>query len=462
MERSETKKKKSGWRFFVNILLVFFLLIIGVAGFLVYSVVMAPMNLDDPQAMAASAPMSVDERFRFSAADGTAQVKLDKGDLWSIILDRAGEDFLDSINEELAPYALSVSGCGMDLDEEALQLNLQMHYKQIRLAVKVPCDLEINGGHMVLKPTAVKLGAIPLPVDTLLSNVKWEYDMVLPVIDNVSLTGFAEDGILLTGDVDQNIHGLVFIDEAFQRVVLFSKSMQNLVNLVQTKEEWKDVLLGFEADPAKAEEFYEGLFLLSDDVKRNIYLEKRGVFARRFFPDIDFDNITQERNNLINQFGVDVSLLKEFFTEVSDDYNDKKFKLSDGEFLLNNQPFHAGQYNEEKYGKLFEELDPDRVFLVLVDAKNGYISDTVPLKRMVDKKQQFTQEVDFNKPYILGCVVFAESGDPFLLYDAQIEVISYTGKPSSVLRRTILHPLTQENVETLQVPGKFGVWTIKS
>ncbi len=462
MERSETKKKKSGCSFCVMVLLVFFLLIIGVAGFLVYSVVMAPLNLDDPQAMVASVPMSVGERFRFSAADGTAQVKLDKGDLWSFILDHEGDDFLDSINEELSPYSLSVSGCGIYLDEEELRLNLEMYYKKIRLVVKVPCDLEINGGHMVLKPTGVKLGAITLPVDALLSNVRWEYDIVLPVIDNVILAGFVEDGILLTGDVDQNIHGLVSIDETFQRVTLFSKSMQNLVNLVHTKEEWKDVLLGFEEDPANAEEFYEGIFLLSDDVKREIYLEKRDVFAQRFFPGLDFTNITEERNNLIKQFGVDVSLLKEFFTDVSDDYNDKKFKLSDGEFLLNNQPFRADQYNEEKYGKLFEELDPDRVFLVLVDAENGYSSDTDPLKRMVDKKQQFTQEVDFNKCYILGCVIFAESGDPFLLYDAEIEVISYTGKPSDFLRRTILHPLTQEDVATLQVPGKFGVWTIQS
>ena len=456
MAHSETKENKSGRRSGKGIGLVILLLILGAIGFLVCSVVMAPLQLDDPQAMAASAPMSVGERFRFSAADGTAQIKLDKGDLWSFILDHEGNDFLDQINEELSAYSLSVSGCGMQLDEDMLQMNLEMHFKKIRLAVKVPCDLEIKGGHMVVKPTGVKLGVISLPVEEQLSDVEREYDMKLPVIDDVSLAGLTKDGILVTGSVDQNIHGLVSNDDTFQRVILFSKSMQNLVNLVQEKVTWKDVLLGFEEDPANAEEFYEGIFMLSDDVKRKIYLENRDdVLTRRLFPGLDFSDIKKNRNDLILQLGTDVALLKEFFTDLFDDYNDKKFKLSDGEFFLDDQPFHAGVYSEGKYGDLFEKLDPDRVFLILVDAYDGYVRHTDPLKRMTDKKQQFTQEVDFNKSYILGCVIFAESGDPFLVYDADIHLEAM----DAYIRRTMLHPLTQEEVEALQVPGQFGVWT---
>ena len=456
MENSETKKKKSGCGSCLIVLLVFVLLIVGAVGFLAYTIVMAPLKLDDPQAMAASAPMSVGERFRFSSADATAQVKLDKGDIWSFILEHAGDDFLDGINEELSSYSLSVSGCGIHLDEDKLQLNLEVFYQEkIRLVVKAPCDLEIKDGHIVAKPTGVKLGIISLPVDSLLSGVEVEEDMVLPVIDHVNLEGFTKDAILLTGKVDQNIQDMVAMDETFERVTLFNESLQNIVRLMDNREEWKNILRSFEEDPASAEVFYRGIFSLSDELKRKEYLEDMDGLTLRIFPGLDLAGVKESRNDLIMELGEDVSLLKEFFTDVFDDYNDKKFTLSDGEFLLDGQPFHAGRYSEGKYGDLFEKLDPDQVFLVLVDAKDGYLRFTDPLKRMADKNQQFTQKVDFNKPYILGCVIFADNGDAFLVYDADIhlEVIN------AYIRRTILKALTQEEVAALQVPGKFGVWT---
>ena len=454
MAHSETNEKKSGRRSGAVIVLVILLLIFGSIGYLAYSAVMAPLKLDDPQAMAASAPMSVGERFRFSAADGTAQVKLDKADLWSFILDHEGDDFLDHINDELSSYALSVSGCGIQLNEKMLRVDLEVFYKNVRLVVKVPCDLEINDGHMVLKPTGVKLGVIPLPVSELLSDVKQEYDIVLPVVDDVSLNGFVKDGILVTGSVDQDIHNMVVMDETFERVILFSESMQNIVNLVKGEENWDHILRSFEEDPASAEAFYRGIFSLSDEIKRKEYLEDRDVLTQRFFPGLDLAGIKEARNDLIKELGEDIALLKEFFTDLFDDYNDKKFTLADGEFLLDGQPFHAGAYSEGKYGGLFEKLNPDPVFLVLVDAEDGYLRNTDPLKRMVDKKQQFTREVDLNKPYVLGCVIFADNGDAFLVYDADMHLEFM----NAYIRSTILQPLTQEEVAALQVPGQFGVW----
>ena len=456
MANSETKEKKSGCGSCLIVLLVILLLIVGAVGFLAYTIMKAPLKLDDPKAMAASEPMSVGERFRFNAADGTAQVKLDKGDIWSFVLEHAGDDFLDGINEEISSYSLSVSGCGIHLDEDALQLNLEVFYNEkIRLVVKVPCDLEIKDGHIVAKPTGVKLGLIPLPVDSLLSDVVVEYDMVLPVIDDVKLDGFVKDGILLTGKVDQNIQDMVAMDETFDRVTLFNESLQNIVRLMDNKDEWKNILRSFEEDPASAEVFYRGIFSLSDELKRKEYLEDRDVLTQRFFPGLDLAGVKEARNDLIKEMGEDVALLKDFFTDLFDDYNDKKFTLADGVFLINDQPFHAGTYSEGKYGDLFEKLDPDEVFLVLVDAEDGYLRNTEALKKITDKKQQFTQKVDFNKTYILGCVIFAENGDAFLVYDADMHLEFM----NIYIRSTILQPLTQEEVAALQVPGQFGVWT---
>ena len=399
--------------------------------------------------------MSVGERFRFNAADGTAQVKLDKGDIWSFILEHAGDDFLDAINDEISSYSLNVSGCGIQLDEDELQLNLEVFYQEkIRLVVKAPCDLEIKNGHIVMKPTGIKLGLIPLPVDSLLSGVEVEEDMVLPVIDDVNLAGFTKDAILVTGKVDQNIQDMVAMDETFDRVTLFSESLQNIVRLMDNEEEWKNILRSFEADPASAEVFYRGIFSLSDELKRKEYLEDMDGLTLRIFPGLDLVGVKESRNDLIKELGDEFALLKDFFTDLFDDYNDKKFTLADGVFLLEDQPFHAGLYSDGKYGGLFEKLNPDEVFLVLVDTADGYNRFTDPLKKITDKKQLFTQKVDFNKVYILGCVIFAENGDAFLVYDAEVHV---EGK--YYLRSTTLNPLTPEEVAALQVEGQFGVWT---
>ena len=454
MANNETKEKKSGCGSCLLVLLVFVLLIVGAVGFLAYTIIMAPLKLDDPKAMAASEPMSVGERFRFNAADGTAQVKLDKGDIWSFILEHAGDDFLDGINEEISSYSLSVTGCGIQLDEDAVQLNLEVFYNDsIRLVVKAPCDLEIKNGHIVAKPTGVKLGIISLPVDSLLSDVEVEYDMVLPVIDNVNLAGFTKDAILVTGKVDQNIQDMVAMDEIFDRVTIFNESLQNIVRLMDNKDEWKNILRSFEEDPASAEVFYRGIFSLSDELKRKEYLEEMDGLTLRIFPWMDLAGVKESRNDLIKELGEDFALLKEFFTDLFDDYNDKKFTLADGVFLMEDQPFDLRAYSEGKYGDLFEKLDPDKAFLVLVDTADGYNRFTDPLKKITDKKQQFTQKVDFNKVYILGCVIFAENGDAFLVYDAEVHV---EGK--YYLRSTTINPLTPEEVAALQVEGQFGVW----
>ena len=75
MARKEGKSKAG------IVILVLLLLLAGAAGFLYYSIVKAPLALDDPQAMAASAPMKAEERFSFDASNGTAQVKMDASDL---------------------------------------------------------------------------------------------------------------------------------------------------------------------------------------------------------------------------------------------------------------------------------------------------------------------------------------------------------------------------------------------
>ena len=155
MTQHDTSEKRSKGGCGGGILaLIILLLIAGTVGYIYYSVVKAPIDLDDPQKLAVSDPMTPQERFVFSP-DGTVQVTLDKGDIWHLILSHTGDDFLDLINREIDAYNLSVSGCAIHMDEDGLRLDLELYFKQTRLVAKVPCDLDITGQRISFTPTGV-------------------------------------------------------------------------------------------------------------------------------------------------------------------------------------------------------------------------------------------------------------------------------------------------------------------
>ena len=88
-QTSEKQPKRRTWIWII--LLIVVILIGGTAGFLYFGVINAPLELDDPQQMAAAAPMSAEERFRFSAADQSVQMKVSKEDLWYFVLSAYGD-----------------------------------------------------------------------------------------------------------------------------------------------------------------------------------------------------------------------------------------------------------------------------------------------------------------------------------------------------------------------------------
>lgn len=434
------------------IFLILLLLLAGAGGYLYYSVVKVPFEPDDFRKMAAAEPMSAEERFRFSS-DGTAQIRMDAADIWSVILENAGTDFLDVLNKELSGLSLSVSGCHIHLDQEGLRLDLELRYRDTRLVARVPCDLEFSGRHISLAPTGVKLGVIPLPVERLLSSVKLEYDLTLPVIPEVTRLDFVTDALLLTGPVEQDIRTLVPLDDKLYRGAVFLESLQPLTEALTAEAGFARLLEHLEKDPGSVEDLYRQLFVMADDRVCAAYLEERQDLTRRFFPGIDFAAVTEEQEALSNELSAWGNSLDQFFTEVVGDYNDKNFRLSGGEFLKKRKPFHPSLYGEGKYDALFEILDPDAVFLILVDAQNGFIRKTSSFYRMADEKQEFTQPVDFDKTYIIGCVLRSVDSDPYLLYEEEI------AEANSYFRHIVIHPLTEEEVLQLQVPGKFGVWS---
>lgn len=448
MANEKQPKKRS---FAGIIILIIFLLLLGGVGYLYYTAVKAPLELDDPYAMAAAAPMSAEERFTFSA-DGTAQIKMNKADFWNLVLTHAGDDFMDQLNQELSAYDLSLSGCAIRMSEEGVRLDLELYYKEIRLVAQLPCDLQFSGQHILLKPTNLKVGVISLPVKALLSAAKVEYDVILPVITEVTEVRFAQDAILLTGPVEEDIRSLIPSEEKIRKCAVFSQSQQTLADTLQTEDGVHKILTHLEKNPADIEKLYQNLFVLAEPDVTEAYLEDRMGLTERFLPGVDFDATAQPQAELIEEMNAKVLELEKFFTELVGDYNEKNFKLSGGQFIKKRKAFSAAQYGAGKYDALFELLDPESMFLILVDAQDGHIRKTSSFYRMADEKQEFTQPVDFNKTYILGLVFRSIDGEPYLMYESEIQ------GSNTYSRKIKLVPLTEEEASALQVEGKFGVW----
>lgn len=447
-EKKPKKRSRAG-----IVLLIIFLLLAGTVGYLYYSVVKAPLELDNPQKIVSSAPMAAQERFCFSAADGTARIKLDKSDLWHVILTNAGDDFMDKVNEEVSSYGLRVSGCAIHMDEEGLRLDLELFYKEIRLIARVPCELEADGRHFCLRPTGLKLGVISLPVGNLISGLKLEYDQVLPVITEVNQIGYESGAVVLTGPVEADVRTLLPQGDVLNRAVVFCEASQPLVDALWNEAGFADIMAYLEQHPASVEDLYRELFTLAETDVTEDYLEDRNGLTERFFPGINFPAVAQEQEVLTKELRVLYITLEKFFTNAVNEYNEKRLSIQDSVFIYEKQPFQAGLFEYRKYGPVFEVLDPEAAFLIVVDAQDGFIRKTSSFYRMVDENQPFTQEVDFNKTYILGCVLRSVDGDPYLLYEEELT------QNNLYIRQIKLEALTEEEVTALQEPGKIGVWT---
>jgi len=434
--------------------LVILLILAGAAGLLYYSACKAPLDLDDPRKLADAAPMGPEERFVFSAAEGTAQVKLDKADLWFVILSNTGDDFMDTVNEELSPYGLNISGCAIRADEnKGMWLDLELFYKQNRAVAKVFCDLEFSGSQMTLKPTTVKLGIMPLPVGKLLSGVKLEYDLVLPVLDQVTQVAYCDDAVLLTGTMEQDVRTLVPRDRKLEKAVLFCEQLQPVADALETQEGFSAILTYLQQHPGSVEELYRDLFTLTQYDTSRAYLADRQGLTQRFFPGIDFEAVAAERYSLEEELGAKFVLLERFFSEAVSEFNGARLVLSGGEFLQKDTPFLTTQFGYQLYADLAQALDPESFGLVLVDVENGYSRNTAALGQMTDGEQAFTQSVDLEKSYVLGMLMGSVDGEPYLMYETEY---SENGLYHRVVTQV---KLTPEEAAALQVPGKFGVWT---
>ena len=447
---AKTRKKRSP----VGIIfLVVLLILAGAAGYLYYTIVKAPLTLDDPEKMAASRPMDAQDRFAIVAEDKSVQVKLEAADFWTVILSQSEADVLEVLNRELSGYDLSVSGCAIAIDEAGLRLDLELFYQEIRLVARIPCNLEFTGNKITMTPAGVTLGQIPLPVEDMLPDIKLEFKVDVPVVDQVTDVSYVSGAVVLEGSVKEGIQEVIPSEDQIYRAVLFDTNMKSIADELFTDAGFSALTEKLQKNPGNVEDLYRQLFLLAGVEETAAYVESSCGLTQRFFPGIDLEVLNQDQLNQTEFIREQTLTLEKFFNKLVNEYNDKKFTLSKGQFTLKGKEFHAAKYGSGDFDSLFAYLNPEEVFLVLVNTEDSFIRNTSSFYRMAKEGLEFTKEVDYNKTYILGCVLRSVEGKPFLMYEKHID------REGGYSRGVKLIPLTEEQVSQMHQPDKIGVWS---
>ena len=441
----------------VGILLLIILLVIGGGfGFLYYTITTDTVTTDNPAAFAAQAPMPASQRFVFDAVQETAQIKLDKSDLWWLLLPEMEENVLEDANSKLEAYGLRITGYGFNITEEGIFIDLEAMYQSLRLPVHILTDLDFDASGFTLTLTKAKLGPIQLPAANLLRSADLRMDVDWPVITDITDVSYMQDAVLLTGTLTQDMLSCVQKVCGNDAIGWFSTSHQHVFRAARAADGYKELLPALEQDPGSVETLYHDLFTLSSVQEYEEFMDASKNLSHRFFPGIDYAGWEKENDSVRAKWVFCDVMVDKLVTQVSMDFNNRRFKLKNGAFYLGKSVFDPLDYFTDdttlKMQQLFNVIDVDKFHLVLVGSINGYAVDSPVLNKVCDKKQELTQKLDRKEAYPVGCIFQGVNGEYFLRYESMKISESSTSK----LLKTVT--LTQAEYESLVQEGKIGVW----
>lgn len=457
---SDTAKKSSNsaLRIAGILFLSITLIIIGSLVALYFTITKGAATIDDPAALADQTPMPASSRFDFDTASETAQIRLDKSDLWWLALPEMDEDFLETANHELEPYQLHLNGYGLNITEDGIIIDLEAMYRSVRLPVHILTDLDFDASGFSLTLTKAKLGPLPLPTAGLLSSVNLQIDADWPVITDITEVSYHPDAVVLTGTVTQDM--LSWVRESCQNDTIgwFSSPLQEVFRVARKEDGFRELLPGLEQDPGSVETLYYDLFILAEAHEYEAFMDTSRNLSHRFFPGIDYSGRDQEYKATQEQWMHYDSLVDQLVTQVSTDFNNRRFRLKDGEFYLGKSTFDVLNYitddSTQQIQELFNLIDPDKFQLILVGSINGYAVDSPALNKICDKSQPLTQKLDRKAAYPVGCVFQGLNGEYFLRYES----MKLTGRDNKLSKWLKSIPITEAEYQSLIQEGQIGVW----
>lgn len=435
-------------------LLLLLLILVGGVGYLFIDTV----AVDDPAAMAAQPPMPASSRFVFDAAKETAQIKLDKSDLWWLLLPEMEDDLLEDVNRELEKYHLSVTGYGLDITPKGVCIDLEAMYQSVRLPVHILTALDFDASGVSMTLTKAKLGFFRLPVGKLLSAVDERIDLDWPVVTDITDVAYQQDTVLLTGTVTQDLLSCVRDTCQNDAIGWFSISRQDVFRAARTADGFRALLPGLEQDPGSIEDLYHDLFTLAEVYEYEIFMDASRELSHRFFPGIDYAAWETENRSVREEWNSYNDMVDNLVTQVSKDFNNRRFNLKNGEFYVRNSAFDVLSYFKgdmaEEMQQLFHVIDRDKFRLILVGSINGYALKSPALNSICSKDQQLTQELNRKEAYPVGCVFQGINGEYFLRYES----MRISGRDNQISKFLKTIALSEAEYASLVQEGKIGVW----
>lgn len=439
-------------------LLVILLIIGGSLGFLYYSLATDTVTMDDPAALAAQVPMPAARRFVFDAAGETAQIRLDKSDLWWLLLPEMDENLLENVNRELESYRLSITGYGFNITEEGICIDVEAMYQSLRLPVHIQTSLDFDASGFSLTLSNAKLGPVPLPVADLLRTVDVRLDVDWPVITDITGVSCLQDTVVLTGTLTQDMLSCARDAGKNDTIGWFSASHQTFFRAAHAKDGFRELLPGLEKDPGSVETLYHDLFTMAEEYEYENFMEASRDLSHRFFPGIDYTAWKAENDSVRAEWTFYNEAADKLVTQISADFNSRRFKLKNGKFYLKNAEFDVLSYTTgdtaQEIRQLFDVIDREQVRLILVGSINGYNADSPALNKICDRNQQLTQELDRKEAYCVGCVFRGINGEYFLRYES----MKLTGRENKMSKWLKTIPLSEADYASLFQEGLIGVW----
>lgn len=436
----------------IGIFLLILLLIIGGSIFLVIT---DKVTVDDPATLAAGTPMPASQRFVFDAAAETVQISLDKSDLWWLLLPEMEESVLEEVHRKLEPYQLSITGYGVVITEEGVVIDLEAKYKFVRLPFHVLTALDFDAAGFSVTLVNAELGPFRLPVEKLLRSVDVRMDVQWPVATEITDISYRQDTVVLTGTVTQELLSCVREISRNDAVGWFSASHQDVFRAARTEDGFRALLPGLEQDPGSVEELYHDMFTMAQVQEFEAFMMATKQLSHRFFPGIDFSAWEEESDTFRAKWVFCDVMMDKLVEQISIDFNNRRFRLKNGAFYLQNSVFDPLRYfNDDtalKMEQLFHVIELDKVHLVLVDCADSYGEKSPVLSRICAGNQPLTQEVSRNKAYVVGCVFQGRNG----AYGLRYESLEKDGQSMKTFKTV---NLTEEEYNSLVQEGKIGVW----
>lgn len=387
--------KKLG-RFFLVLFLIILIFIVAVP---VAYLSLAGFDWNDTQSPDFYQPLSVEERFTFSSATDSMDIKLTNADIiWYV-----EDDLYAAVDEKLSPFGLSLNRIGLQIKEDGLFASAQLKYKKI-LPIPVGCLLTLRqaGSKLEVSVDSVHLGRwITVNSEWLesisgydMSDLTFNFDLDSHPFFNLSRSVTLEEEALVfhcsfPSEWLLNVTPLISSDFTIMLDYVHPEDISPDFPILLAYCDGDSTLLNeklasFAKDPASFEKFKMNILNISGTYAANLFFNE-SEWNGRFFPGITRETVQTGRTSILDagQSIYDArmeqisSMEMEALALVADGtmkVNGSNYSVNGKEFTLDYLPSAAG---------LEEWMDVSSLRMIQAENPGDYLQNMVGNRKKV-------------------------------------------------------------------------------